>query len=42
VSQFDDLDNKWIPDLKPLDVADAFFLKKVAADQWVRDFNVNQ
>jgi len=41
VSTFDDLANAFDPALKPLDVGDAFFLKKVAAGTWTRDFNVN-
>jgi hypothetical protein len=40
-STFDDLANDWIPALTPLDVGDAFFLKKVAAGTWTRTFNVN-
>jgi hypothetical protein len=40
-STFDDLENNWIPALTPLDVGDAFFLKKVAAGSWARTFNVN-
>lgn len=44
VSTFDGLSNDWSPALGQLEVGDAFFLKKVAADPngWVRDFNVNQ
>jgi hypothetical protein len=41
-STFDDLDNAWLPALKPLEVGDAFFLSKQAAGSWDRTFNVNQ
>jgi hypothetical protein len=41
-SAFDDLENAFLPALKPLGVGEAFFLRKAAAGQWVRDFNVNQ
>jgi hypothetical protein len=42
VSSYDDLENSFLPALKPLGVGEAFFLRKAAAGQWVRDFNVNQ
>jgi len=40
-STYDGLSNAWIPTLTPLDVGDAFFLKKVAAATWERNFSVN-
>jgi hypothetical protein len=39
---FDDLDNAWLPALRPLAVGEAFFLSKRAAGSWDRTFNVNQ
>jgi len=42
VSTFDDLENGFLPALKPLDVGDAVFLKLAKANTWTRDFNVNQ
>jgi hypothetical protein len=41
VSTFDDLADDWVPALKPLDVGDAIFLKRIAAGNWTRTFNVN-
>jgi hypothetical protein len=41
ISTFDDLSNAFVPDLKPLNVGEAFFLKRIAAGNWTRDFNVN-
>jgi hypothetical protein len=41
VSSYDDLADAYSPDLKSLDVGDAFFAKKAAAGHWTRDFNVN-
>jgi len=42
VSTFDDLENNYLPALKPLDVGDAVFVKLAKANSWTRDFNVNQ
>jgi hypothetical protein len=42
ISGFDDLDNDWVPALKPLAVGQAFFLSRGAAGSWDRTFNVNQ
>jgi hypothetical protein len=41
-STFDGLESKWIPDLKRLEVGDAFFLRRGAAGSWDRTFSVNQ
>jgi hypothetical protein len=41
-STFDDIDNAWLPALRPLKVGEAFFLKKQVAGTWTRTFNVNQ
>jgi len=40
-SAFDDLDNDWVPKLKPLKVGEAFFLNAAAAGTWNRTFSVN-
>lgn len=42
VATFDDLSNTFEPAPKVVDVGDAFFLRKTAAGQWARNFNVNQ
>jgi len=42
VSTFDDLEDNFLPALKPLDVGEAFFLKLAKANTWTRDFSVNQ
>jgi hypothetical protein len=41
VSTFDGIENKWLPDLKPLAVGEAFFLKAAAGGTWTRTFSVN-
>jgi hypothetical protein len=41
VSTFDDLSDDFLPALKPLDVGEAIFLKRIAAGNWTRTFNVN-
>jgi hypothetical protein len=41
VSTFDDLADAFSPDPKALDVGDAIFLKRIAAGNWTRTFNVN-
>jgi len=41
VSTFDDLADAYAPDPKQMDVGDAIFLKRIAAGNWTRDFNVN-
>jgi hypothetical protein len=41
-SAYDDLFGGWEPALRPLEVGDAFFLRKAAAGTWPRNFNVNQ
>jgi len=41
VSTFDDLENNFVPPLKPLDVGEAVFLKLSKANNWVRNFSVN-
>jgi hypothetical protein len=41
ISTFDPDDLVWSPALKTLKVGEAFFLKKVNAGNWVRDFSVN-
>jgi hypothetical protein len=40
-STYDDLADAYSPDLKSLDVGEAFFVKKVTAANWTRTFNVN-
>jgi hypothetical protein len=42
VSTFDDLENGFVPALKPLDVGEAVFVKVAKANKWTRTFNVNQ
>src|SRR4030095_8039390 len=42
VSTFDALENNWLPDLKPLEVGDAFFLRAANGGTWTRTFSVNQ
>jgi hypothetical protein len=42
VSTFDDLENNFLPALKPLDVGEAVFVKLAKANSWKRDFSVNQ
>jgi len=42
VSTFDDLENNFLPALKPLDVGEAIFVKLAKANSWKRDFSVNQ
>jgi hypothetical protein len=42
VSTFDDLEDNFLPALKPLDVGEAIFLKLAKANTWKRDFSVNQ
>jgi hypothetical protein len=37
---FDDLDNKWLPTEPTVDVGEAFFIRKVAAANWTRTFNI--
>jgi hypothetical protein len=41
-STFDEFDLDWLPALSPLKVGEAFFLRKVSAGTWTRNFNVNQ
>jgi hypothetical protein len=41
VSTFDDLENNFIPALKPLAVGEAIFVKVAKANSWKRDFSVN-
>jgi hypothetical protein len=41
VSTYDDLSDAFIPALKSIDVGDAIFLKRIAAGNWTRTFNVN-
>lgn len=41
-STFDDIDNTFLPPLRPLKVGEAFFLRKNTAGTWTRTFNVNQ
>ena len=40
-SQFDDVDNAWLPQVPTLEVGEAFFLFKVAPATWTRNFSVN-
>jgi hypothetical protein len=42
ISTFDDLEDGYLPALKPLDVGEAFFLKLGKANTWTRNFSVNQ
>jgi hypothetical protein len=42
VSTFDDLENGFLPALKPLDVGEAIFVKMAKANKWDRNFSVNQ
>ena len=42
VSTFDGIENKWLPDLKPLAVGESFFLKAAQGGTWTRTFSVNQ
>jgi hypothetical protein len=41
ISTFDPDDLQWEPALGTLAVGEAFFLKKVTADTWTRQFSVN-
>jgi len=41
VSTYDDLSDAYSPDLKQLDVGEAFFVKKTKPANWTRTFNVN-
>jgi len=38
---FDEIDLKWTPSVPTIDVGEAVFLRKVAADKWTRTFSVN-
>jgi len=40
-STFDDLEDNFLPALKPLAVGEAVFLKLAKANSWTRDFTVN-
>jgi hypothetical protein len=42
VSTFDDLEDNFLPALKPLDVGEAVFLKLAKPNTWTRNFSVNQ
>jgi hypothetical protein len=41
VSTFDDLENNYVPALKPLAVGEAIFVKLAKANSWNRTFSVN-
>jgi hypothetical protein len=41
-SQFDEFTSTWQPALTPLKVGEAFFVSKVTAGAWNRNFSVNQ
>jgi hypothetical protein len=41
INTFDELDNAWLPAVPTVAVAEAFFVRKAAADVWARTFNVN-
>jgi len=41
VSTFDDLENNYVPPLKPLEVGEAVFVKLAKANSWNRTFSVN-
>jgi hypothetical protein len=41
INSFDDLDNAWLPAEPTVAVGEAFFVRKGAAADWTRTFNVN-
>jgi hypothetical protein len=41
INSFDDLDNAWLPAVPTVKVGESFFVRKVAAGNWTRTFNVN-
>jgi hypothetical protein len=41
ISTFDDLDSVWLPTEPEIDVGEAFFVRKTAAGDWTRTFDVN-